>query len=151
MSAAGFTPAEIRHVYGFDQIVFNNGTILADGSGQTIAIVDAYDDPNIASDLTAFDSAFGLPDPPSFTRAASMNSGKHAAGTDPKGVGTNNWELETALDVEWRRHGTRCQHPAGRGLQHLSFGDMVSTAVNWRGTVGCRCRVDELWRRRLLK
>src|SRR5262245_54820620 len=60
----GLTPAKIRHAYGFDQIFFN-GTIVGDGTGQTIAIVDAYDNPQIANDLTQFDLAFGLPAPPS--------------------------------------------------------------------------------------
>src|SRR5207248_671083 len=59
----GLTPAQVRHAYGFDQISFNNGTIAGDGTGQTIAIVDAYSDPNIASDLHVFDQTFGLSDP----------------------------------------------------------------------------------------
>src|SRR6266436_36302 len=57
----GTTPAQIRHAYGFDQITFNNGTVAGDGSGETIAIVDAYDDPNIVADLQMFDTQFGLP------------------------------------------------------------------------------------------
>src|SRR3954454_24567870 len=61
----GFTPAQIRHAYGFDRVSFGNGS-PADGRGQTIAIVDAYAHPNIASDLKVFDQQFGLPDPPSF-------------------------------------------------------------------------------------
>src|SRR5579862_5464131 len=40
----GFTPTQIRDAYGFNQ---NAGT----GKGQTIAIVDAYNDSKIASDL----------------------------------------------------------------------------------------------------
>jgi subtilase family serine protease len=55
------TPAEIRTAYGINSLAGN-------GAGQTIAIVDAYDDPTIASDLQAFDAAFGLPDPPSFRK-----------------------------------------------------------------------------------
>src|SRR5438067_1311949 len=55
----GYSPDPVRHAYGFDQVSFN-GT-AADGSGQTIAIVDAFNDPNIASDLNVFDSQFGLP------------------------------------------------------------------------------------------
>src|SRR5947209_12604607 len=39
----GYAPSQIRHAYGFDQITFNGGTVQGDGSGQTIAIVDAYD------------------------------------------------------------------------------------------------------------
>src|SRR5262249_53223804 len=57
----GYTPAQVRHAYGFDPISF--GGVAGDGSGQTIAIVDAYDDPTIAGDLVQFDRAFGLPDP----------------------------------------------------------------------------------------
>src|SRR5262249_46036308 len=60
-----FTPAMIRHAYGFDQISFtaHGTTVAGDGSGQTNAIVDAYGDPKIASDLSTFDRSFGLPDP----------------------------------------------------------------------------------------
>ncbi len=42
----GYTPSQIRHAYGFDQINFNG--VAGDGSGTTIAIVDTFDDPNIA-------------------------------------------------------------------------------------------------------
>ena len=33
----------------------------SDGAGQIVAIVDAYDDPNAASDLAYYRSYFGLP------------------------------------------------------------------------------------------
>ena len=59
----GHSPEEIANAYGFDKISFNNGTIAADGTGQTIAIVDAYNDPNIAKDLSVFDQHFGLAAP----------------------------------------------------------------------------------------
>src|SRR2546425_9547854 len=49
----GLSPSQVRHGYGFDQIANQ-------GEGQIIAIVDAYDDPNIASDLNAFKSTFGV-------------------------------------------------------------------------------------------
>jgi hypothetical protein len=95
----GFSPAQIRHAYGFDQIAFNHGTVQGDGSGQTIAVVDAYDDPNIAWDLHAFDVQFGLPDP-AFIKVAQDGSTRFPS-TDPAGSGNPNWESETALDVEW--------------------------------------------------
>src|SRR5690242_12446714 len=60
----GYTPQQIRHAYGYDQVTFSDGNVQADGSGQTIAIVDAYDDPNIASDLAIFDRQFGIAAPP---------------------------------------------------------------------------------------
>src|SRR5262245_60259083 len=42
----GYTPAHIAHAYGIDQVSFGGGTIPANGAGMTIAIVDAYDQPN---------------------------------------------------------------------------------------------------------
>ena len=69
----GLTPAQVRHAYGFDQIMFQNGTVVGNGAGETIAIVDAYDDPSIANDLAVFDQQFGLPRPGrASSRSASM-------------------------------------------------------------------------------
>ncbi|MHB1853720.1 MAG: S53 family peptidase [Acidimicrobiales bacterium] len=48
-----YDPSYLQSAYG----VFN----AAGGAGQTVAIVDAYDDPNAASDLTTYRSGFGLP------------------------------------------------------------------------------------------
>jgi len=94
----GYTPTQIRHAYGFDQISFNNGTVPANGSGTTIAIVDAYDDPNIANDLHQFDQQFGIPDPPTFTKVNQMG-GSTPPSTPPPGL--EGWAVEIALDVEW--------------------------------------------------
>src|SRR5947209_8228580 len=57
----GFTPNEIRTAYGMNQVTF--GGVVGDGTGQTIAIIDAYNDPNIQADLRGFDAAFGLRNP----------------------------------------------------------------------------------------
>ncbi|HEY1861294.1 MAG TPA: DUF4214 domain-containing protein, partial [Gemmataceae bacterium] len=91
---AGFGPSQIRHAYGFDQIAFNGGAVQGTGSGQTIAIVAAYDQPNIAGDLAAFDATFGLPAPPSFTKV-NQNGGAAYPAAD------TGWGLEISLDVEW--------------------------------------------------
>src|SRR5262245_13685841 len=91
-----FTPAQIKNAYGFDNVTLkarHGSTFAGDGSGQTIAIVDAYRNPNIATDLATFDAAYGLPAPPSFLEI-------YAQGTpDNAPVGT--WGLEIAMDVEW--------------------------------------------------
>jgi kumamolisin len=62
------------------------------GSG-AIAVVDAFDDPNAAADLTAFAKQFGLP-PAQFQVV-------FAGGTRPKVDLTDGWELEESLDIEW--------------------------------------------------
>jgi hypothetical protein len=94
-----YTPLQIRHAYGVDQITFNNGTVQGDGSGQTIAIVDAYYDPTITSDLAAFSRQFGLAQLDGKTGDGTFTqvdlSGKTLS---PPG---DDWTMETALDVEW--------------------------------------------------
>ncbi|HXE52820.1 MAG TPA: S53 family peptidase, partial [Tepidisphaeraceae bacterium] len=84
----GFTPSQIRHAYGFDKI-------SQDGTGQTIAIVDAYDAPNIAADLATFDAQFNLPAPPSFLKVSETGSPTVLPSVDP------GWAGEISLDVEW--------------------------------------------------
>ena len=89
-------------------------TALAlDGTGQTIAIVDAYDDPSIYQALDAFDTQFGLTSSgptlyqqygPASSFLTVLNQNGQATSlpaTDPNGPGTDNWEVEEALDVEW--------------------------------------------------
>jgi len=89
----GLTPTQIRHAYGFDQISFANGTVAGDGAGMTIAIVDAFDNPNIENDLHQFNLAFGLPDT-KFTRV-DQNGGTNYPAADA------GWASEIALDVQW--------------------------------------------------
>ena len=93
-AATGYSPSQLSQAYGFNQITFNNGTIQGNGSGQTIAIVDAYNQPNITSDLQSFDSAFGLPAPPSF-RVVNETGGSSLPASN------SSWGIEESLDVEW--------------------------------------------------
>ena len=91
--SGAYTPAQIQLAYGFNNITF--GGVAGDGSGETIAIVDAYDDPNIQSDLNTFDSEFGLP-------ATTVTRVNETGGTSyPASDSTGGWELEESLDVEW--------------------------------------------------
>jgi subtilase family serine protease len=89
-----YSPQQIRHAYGFDQIQLPGG-VAAAGSGQTIAIVAAYDDPTIAGDLRHFDQTFGLPDPPSLVKLTPQSGAAHPIQEN------DTWAGEIALDVEW--------------------------------------------------
>jgi subtilase family serine protease len=51
----GYGPSDLQDAYGLTAASANNG------SGQTVAIVDAYDDPNAAADLATYRSYYGLP------------------------------------------------------------------------------------------
>jgi subtilase family serine protease len=91
--SSAFTPAQIANAYGFSSISF--GSVAGNGAGQTIAIVDAYDDPNIQTDLNTFDSQFKLP-------AVTVARVDENGGTNyPASDSTGGWELEESLDVEW--------------------------------------------------
>ncbi len=88
----GYTPSQILHGYGFDQISFGGG-VAADGTGSTIAIVDAFDDPTIGPDLHQFDLQFHLPDPP--MTVVNQTGGSVLPVANP------GWASEIALDVQW--------------------------------------------------
>lgn len=92
-SIMGYTPSQIRSAYGFKNLMLSNGKV-ADGQGQTIAIVDAYNDPNVGSDLSVFDTQFQLPAPPSFKVVNQMGG----SGLPANDAG---WAGEISLDVEW--------------------------------------------------
>lgn len=85
----GYTPSQIRHAYGFDQV-------SNQGDGQVIGIVDAFDVPTVEADLGVFDSAFGLP---ACTIANGCLTVVYATGTQPSQ--NANWSVETSLDVQW--------------------------------------------------
>jgi hypothetical protein len=101
-----YSPAQIRAAYGISNLSL-------DGTGQTIAIVDAYDDPAIQASIDAFDSQFGLTSDgptlyqqygPAWSFLTVLNQNGQTTSlpaTDPNGPGTDNWEVEEALDVEW--------------------------------------------------
>src|SRR5271155_2701272 len=84
-----FTPSQIRHAYGFD-------LIANQGAGQTIALVDAYDDANAANDLSVFSKQFNLP---ACTSSNGCFRQLYSSGRKPQA--NANWAVEIALDVEW--------------------------------------------------
>ncbi len=96
----GYTPAQVRGAYGVDLLTF--GSVVGNGAGQTIALIDAGDNPSFqdtgpnfqGSALQVFDKTFGLPDPPSFTKY-----NQDGGTTLPAPVA--GWGVEIALDIEW--------------------------------------------------
>jgi subtilase family serine protease len=89
------TPASLGCIYNLVKVVkgCNPNTVTANpvGGSKMIAIVDAYDAPNAASDLAAFSTQFGLP-------AASFQK-VYASGAQP--AYDAGWEFEESLDVQW--------------------------------------------------
>ncbi len=82
---AGWTPANLEAAYNLP-----SGT---KGSGQIVAIVDAYDNPNVASDLAYYRSYFGLPKASFFKYNQSGQQSNYPRGS-------TGWGVEIDLDVQ---------------------------------------------------
>jgi subtilase family serine protease len=96
LGQAYISPNAIKSIYGF----IPDPTA---GQGITIAIVDAFKEPNVASDLSTFNTYFGLPQfnqsgGPTF-KVVNQTGGNKLPSTPP--LSEAGWRLETALDVEW--------------------------------------------------
>jgi len=85
----GYGPAQFRTAYALPS--------STNGKGQTIAIVDAYNDPNIESDLGVYDSHFGLP---ACTTANGCFKKVNQTGGTKYPPNNSGWALEISLDVE---------------------------------------------------
>ncbi len=88
--AGGLTPGDLSTAYGFSS--------TATGTGQTVAIVDAYNDPDINADLQTFDAQYGL-------AACSTGNGclkvvSQTGTTTLPPDDTSGWSVEESLDVE---------------------------------------------------
>jgi subtilase family serine protease len=84
-----YAPAQIRRAYNIP----SNLT----GAGKTIVIIDAFGNPDIASDLATFDSTFDLP-------PANLNIiciGGTCPTFDPTNLDQQSWAGEIALDTQW--------------------------------------------------
>lgn len=82
---AGWTPADLQAAYDLPS--------SAKGSGQMVAVVDAYDNPNVASDLATYRSTFRLP-PANFTK---YNQSGQTSGYPQ---GNTAWGIEIDLDTQ---------------------------------------------------
>ena len=120
---ATYTPAQIRAAYGLPALPASGAALSAAqaaqlGAGQTIYIVDAQDDPNVAAELAAFNQKFGLPVCSTKAIASNANlplaaasasacelsvvySTASGAMTSTRPAYDSGWATEIALDVQW--------------------------------------------------
>ena len=87
--SSAFVPSQIRHAYGFD-------LIANQGAGQTIGVVDAYDDANAENDLGVFSKKFNLP-----SCISSNGCFRKVYANGRKPAANSNWSVEISLDIEW--------------------------------------------------
>ena len=87
---SGYVPTDLRAAY-------NLPSTSTAGSGQTVAVVDAYDDPNAESDLNVYRKQFGIP--ACTTANGCFTKVNQQGGTRyPKANG--GWAQEISLDLD---------------------------------------------------
>ncbi|MYM95466.1 S53 family peptidase [Duganella vulcania] len=120
---ATYTPAQVRAAYGLPTLPAAGSALTAAqaaqlGAGQTIYILDAQHDPNVAAELAAFNTKFSLPActtksiaPTAGLPLAAASTGgcelavvystASGAMTSTQPAYDAGWASEIALDVQW--------------------------------------------------
>jgi hypothetical protein len=93
------TPQQMQAAYGVNQISFNG--IVGTGAGQTVAIVDAYNDPSIVADTAKFNTFYNLQQFNTVGGPTLSVLGQDGTGTLPTGNDVDGWDVEESLDVQW--------------------------------------------------
>ncbi|MEA2394810.1 MAG: hypothetical protein QOJ82_2701 [Solirubrobacteraceae bacterium] len=131
----GYGPADLRSAYKL------TSASLRKGAGQTVAIVDAYDDPNAEADLGVYRSFYGLP--PCTTANGCFKKVNQDGEQGNYPPPNPDWELEESLDLDMvSAVCPRCHilfveassadetAAAGTPLTHSDLGAAVDTAAN---------------------
>jgi subtilase family serine protease len=91
-SPSGYFPADLQLAYGL------TAASATGGKGQTVAIVDAYNDPNAAADVSHYRSQFGLPSCEVETGCFKKVNQKGEVGNYP--TSNTSWSEEISLDLD---------------------------------------------------
>jgi subtilase family serine protease len=87
---SGYGPADLQSAYALPSATA--------GSGQTVAIVDAFDDATAEQDLAQYRSFYGLP--PCTTANGCFRKVNQSGGTLPMPPPEPDWSLEISLDLD---------------------------------------------------
>ena len=111
----GLTPDQVKAAYNLQS--------TTGGAGATIAIIDAYSNPNIANDLATFSTAFNLP-------KCALNTCLTIHQMGPKLRADTGWGLEEELDVQWTHAIAPNAHIMLVEAKSASGNDLLA-AVDW--------------------
>jgi len=85
-----YGPDQIRAAYSIQSLLDQH----FDGTGQTIAIIDAYGSPTLQADMNLFNAVWHLP-----AKTVHVDTPFGVAATTPRNAA--GWAQETSLDVQW--------------------------------------------------
>jgi len=123
---SGYGPTQLRAAYNI------TSAATTGGSGKTVAIVDAYDDPNLESDLGVYRAQFGLP---ACTTANGCFKKVGESGTSTLPAKNASWGQEESLDVDMVSANCPNCHILVVEANSTSFTDL-GTAVNTAASLG---------------
>jgi subtilase family serine protease len=86
---SGYHPADLLSAYHLD---------ATKGSGQTVAVIDAFDDPKAEADLAVYRSTFGLP--ACTTKNGCFKKVNQDGAAAPLPIAKKNWAVEISLDLD---------------------------------------------------
>ena len=112
-SPCGYTPQQLRTAYGVSDAIAAGD----DGSGVTVAIVDAFADPRLVSDLQTYSTNHSLPAPSISVKRFLPFHGSRAL--------QEGWSQEQALDVD-AVHGMA----PGAAIQFVGANNQTQAALN---------------------
>lgn len=133
-----YSPAYLQSAYNVPSLVNENGN----GSGEIVAIVEAYDNPNLASDLAYYRNHFGLPSCPqgsvsTLTSGCTLQIVNQTGGTTLPAANPS-WGLESDIDIDMvSAICPMCQILVveANSSQISDLGTAVNTAVSMGATV----------------
>ena len=123
---AGYGPAQLQGAYGIAG--------LTAPAGNTVAIVDAYNDPYLESDLGVYRNAYGLTPCTTSNGCFRKVNQNGIAGSYPKSNGS--WAQETSLDVDMASANCPSCHILVVEVNSASFANLsagVNTAAKFSG------------------
>lgn len=145
----GYTPGQIQATYGLGDGVTMNA---AAGTGQTVAIIDAYAAPTMLADANQYGSLHGLPALTSTSYREVLPSVYYdqALCAEPSG-----WQSEEALDVEAVHStapganivyagGSNCAGGLDIAMSKILDGQLANIVSNSYGNVGEAVAPDQL-------
>ncbi len=139
-SHSGLGPADLRAAYKLAAAAASNG------KGQTVALVDAYDDPTIESDVNTYRAYYGIPPCTTANGCFKKVNQDGEQGNYPP-IANPDWEPEIALDTEMvsaicpnchillvEANSADETVATSNPVQHSDLGAAVDTAVNLGAT-----------------
>jgi subtilase family serine protease len=136
----GLGPADLRKAYNLASAA------VTGGKGQTVALVDAYDDPTIESDLNTYRAYYGIPPCTTANGCFRKVNQDGEQGNYPP-IANPEWEPEIALDTEMvsaicpnchillvEANSADEAIATSNPVQHSDLGASVDTAVNLGAT-----------------